>query len=102
MLPGRRALRQEDYGAQQIGANPLMNNLNLTITDMLQGVVRNLKTALSKYVNISGFALSAIISEFTFYLRWAELMDKIIEKGAPRMQAGDSGHSPRLRGPWHL
>ena len=83
MLPGRRALRQEDYGAQQIGANPLMNNLNLTITDMLQGVVRNLKTALSKYVNISGFALSAIISEFTFYLRWAELMDKIIEKGAP-------------------
>lgn len=66
----------------QVGLNPLMNNLNLTITDMLQSTVRNLKSVLNKYVNVSGYALSSLISEFIFYLRWAELIDKVIEKGA--------------------
>lgn len=72
----------KDYAASQVGGNPLMNNLNLTITEMLQGVVRNLKAVLSKYVNISGYALSALISEFTFYLKWAELVDQLLEAGA--------------------
>lgn len=67
---------------QTLGDNPLMSNLNLTITDMLQGVVRNLKTVLGKYVNISGYALSALISEFTFYIKWAELVDKLLAAGA--------------------
>ncbi len=71
-----------DYAASQVGGNPLMNNLNLTITDMLGSVVRNLKTVLNKYVNISGYALSALISEFTFYLKWAELIDRLIAAGA--------------------
>ena len=68
-----------DYASAQIGNNPLMNNLNLTVSDMLGGVVRNLKTVLSKYVNISGYALSALISEFTFYIKWAELIDKLLQ-----------------------
>ena len=72
----------KDYAASQIGGNPLMNNLNLTITDMLQGVVRNLKTVLSKYINVSGYALSALISEFTFYIKWAELVDRLLAAGA--------------------
>ncbi len=77
-----KTLNKEDYGASQAGANPLMNNLNVTVTDMLQGVVRNLKTVLNKYVNISGYALSALISEFTFYIKWAELVDKLLAAGA--------------------
>lgn len=71
-----------DYAASQVGGNPLMNNLNLTISDMLTGVVRNLKTVLNKYVNISGYALSVLISEFTFYIKWAELVDKLLAAGA--------------------
>lgn len=72
----------KDYASAQIGNNPLMNNLDMTISEMLGGVVRNLKTVLNKYVNISGFALSALISEFTFYIRWAELVDKLLAAGA--------------------
>lgn len=72
----------KDYSSAQIGNNPLMNNLDLTISEMLGSVVRNLKTVLNKYVNISGFALSSLISEFTFYIRWAELVDKLLAAGA--------------------
>ncbi len=71
-----------DYAASQVGGNPLMNNLNYTISEMLTGVVRNLKSVLNKYVNISGYALSVLISEFTFYIKWAELVDKLLDAGA--------------------
>lgn len=71
-----------DRAASDVGENPLMSNLDLTISDMLQGVVRNLKSVLSKYVNVSGYALSSLISEFTFYLKWAELVDRLLAAGA--------------------
>lgn len=78
----QQSKQSKEYAASQIGGNPLMNNLNLTISEMLQGVVRNLKSVLSKYVNISGYALSALISEFTFYIKWAELVDRLLAAGA--------------------
>lgn len=67
---------------QQMGDNPLMSDLNQTISDMLQGVVRNLKAVLGKYVNVSGLALSSLIAEFTFYIKWAEMVDKLLGAGA--------------------
>ncbi len=65
------------------GDDPLMNNLNRTVTDMLSTTVKQLKGKLSKYVNVSGYTLTKMIPEFIFYVRWAELVDKILAKGLP-------------------
>lgn len=65
------------------GEDPLMNNLNRTVTEMLGKTVKQLKDKLSKYVNVSGYTLTKMIPEFIFYIRWADLIDKILEKGIP-------------------
>lgn len=77
-----KQLMKRGFAPDLLGENPLMSNLNQTITDMLQGVVRNLKTVLGKYVNISGLALSSLISQFTFYIKWAEMVDRLLAAGA--------------------
>ncbi len=64
-------------------SNPLMNNLNGVITDMLKPVVRKLNDVLAKYVDVSGYSLISLIPELTFYLRWAELIEKLTEAGVP-------------------
>ena len=65
------------------GDDPLMNNLSRTVTEMLGTTVRQLKSKLSKYVNVSGYTLTKMIPEFIFYIRWADLIDKIIASGVP-------------------
>ncbi len=64
-------------------SNPLMNNLNEIITDMLKPVVRKLNDVLAKYVDVSGYSLISLIPELTFYLRWAELIEKLTAAGVP-------------------
>lgn len=64
-------------------SNPLMNNLNTVITDMLKPVVRKLNDVLAKYVDVSGYSLISLIPELTFYLCWAELVEKIMAAGVP-------------------
>lgn len=64
-------------------SNPLMNNLNAVITDMLKPVVRKLNDVLAKYVDVSGYSLISLIPELTFYLCWAELTEKLISAGVP-------------------
>ena len=63
--------------------DPLMKNLCNAVTDMLGSTVKHLKNKLSKYVNISGYALTRFIPEFTFYIRWADFCSKIMEMGMP-------------------
>ena len=60
-----------------------MKNLCNAVTDMLGSTVKHLKNKLSKYVNISGYALTRFIPEFTFYIRWADFCSKIMEMGMP-------------------
>jgi hypothetical protein len=64
-------------------SNPLMNNLNAVITDMLKPVVRKLNDVLAKYVDVSGYSLISLIPELTFYLCWAELIEKLMTAGVP-------------------
>ncbi len=65
------------------GEDPLMNTLSRVVTEMLSSTVKQLKSKLSKYVNISGYSLTKLIPEFIFYIRWAEYTEKLIEKGLP-------------------
>ena len=63
--------------------DPLMKNLCNAVTDMLGSTVKHLKNKLSRYVNVSGYALTRFIHDFTFYIRWADFCSKITETGMP-------------------
>ncbi len=69
------------YSSDDAESNPLMNNLNEIITDMLKPVVRKLNDVLAKYVDVSGYSLISLIPELTFYLRWAELIEQLTSAG---------------------
>ena len=63
--------------------NPLMQNLSREVSDMLSANVKHLKSKLSQYVNISGYSLTRLIPDFTFYIRWAEFCTQVMEIGLP-------------------
>ncbi len=63
--------------------NPLMQNLSREMSDMLSANVKHLKSKLSQYVNISGYSLTRLIPDFTFYIRWAEFCEQVIKSGLP-------------------
>lgn len=65
------------------GDDPLMSNLSRVVTEMLGSTVKQLKSKLSKYTNISGYSLTSLIPEFLFYIRWADFTDKVISMGIP-------------------
>ena len=69
------------YVAGDAESNPLMNNLNQVITDMLKPVVRKLNDVLAKYVDVGGYSLISLIPELTFYLKWAELVESLTAAG---------------------
>jgi Mismatch repair ATPase (MutS family) len=69
------------YVSDNAEDNPLMNNLNGIITDMLRPVVRKLNDVLAKYVDVSGYSLISLIPELTFYLKWAELVERLRAAG---------------------
>lgn len=63
------------------GADPLSDSLKKAVTDIMRKTVRDIQSVLTKYVNISGYTLSALMPEIVFYIRWAELVEKIRAKG---------------------
>lgn len=71
------------YSSGDGESNPLMNNLNEVITDMLKPVVRKLNDVLAKYVDVSGYSLISLIPELTFYLCWAEQVERLMNAGVP-------------------
>ena len=60
-----------------------MQNLSREMSDMLSANVKHLKSKLSQYVNISGYSLTRLIPDFTFYIRWAEFCEQVIKSGLP-------------------
>lgn len=46
-------------------------------------MVKSIKATLQKYVNISGYSLVGLMPEIIFYIRFAELVDKMKEKKLP-------------------
>lgn len=71
--------RFEDSGLT--GADPMSDALKKVVTDILKRTVNNLKSTLNKYVGNSGYTFITLMPEITFYIRFAELCDKIMAKG---------------------
>ncbi len=65
------------------GDDPLMNNLSRVVTEMLASTVKQLKSKLAKYTNVSGYGLIKMIPEFIFYIRWADFMQQLMDKNVP-------------------
>ena len=65
------------------GEDPLMQNLSRVMTEMLSTTVKQLKSRLSKYTNISGYSLTKLIPEFIFYIRWADYIQQVMDLGIP-------------------
>ena len=69
------------------GADPLSNAIKKPVTDIMRRTVNEIKATLKRYVNISGYSLTSLTPEITFYIRWAELVDKITATGMPMCKA---------------
>ncbi len=65
------------------GADPLSDALKKSVTDILKKIVKDIKSTLKKYISISGYALINLTPEIIFFIRWAELVDKIRAQGMP-------------------
>ncbi len=65
------------------GDDPLMNNLSRVVTEMLGTTVKQLKSKLAKYTNVSGYGLIKMIPEFIFYIRWADFIQQLMDKNVP-------------------
>lgn len=65
------------------GKDPLSNNLRRVVTDMMRRTVNDIKSTIKKHVDFSGYSLINLMPEITFFIRWAELTEKITETGMP-------------------
>ena len=76
------------------GGDPLSNAIKKPVTDIMRRTVNEIKSTLKRYVNISGYSLTSLMPEIIFYIRWAELVDKITATGMPMKKAEilDSDH----------
>ncbi len=69
------------------GTDAISNALTKPVTDIMKKTCDDIKSTLKKYVNISGYMLIQLMPEIIFYVRWSELIDKIIAKGMPVCKA---------------
>ena len=69
------------------GGDPLSNAIKKPVTDIMRRTVNDIKSTLKRYVNISGYSLTSLMPEIIFYIRWAELVDKITATGMPMCKA---------------
>lgn len=69
------------------GGDPLSDSLKKAVTDMMRKTVRDIQSVLTKYVNVSGYSLLGIMPEIVFYIKWAELVEKIQAKGLKMCKA---------------
>lgn len=63
--------------ARVAGDDPLLGGLSTVMEEMLGNTVKQLKSRLGRYVNVSGYSLTKLIPEFIFYIRWAEYLEKV-------------------------
>ena len=75
------------YDDTPTGADRLSDSIKFVVTDILDKITRNIKDVLRKHVNVSGYAFISLIPEIIFYIRWAELIEKIQAKGLPLCKA---------------
>ena len=65
------------------GKDPLSDALRKQVTDIMRRTVNDIKATIKKYVNVNGYSLINLMSEITFYNRFAELTDRIMAAGMP-------------------
>lgn len=65
------------------GDDQLSEAIKRPVTDMLRGTVNDIKSTLRRYINVSGYSLISLMPEILFYVRWAELIDKLKAQGMP-------------------
>lgn len=75
------------FSSDITGADPLSDALKRVVTDILRRTVNDIKSMLNKYVGISGYSFVSLMPEIIFYVRFAELCDKIMAKGVPMCKA---------------
>ena len=69
------------------GTDALSNAITKPVTSIMKKTCDDIKSTIKRYVNISGYMLINLMPEIIFYVRWSELIDKIIEKGMPVCKA---------------
>lgn len=69
------------------GNDALSNAITKPVTNIMKKTCDDIKSTLKKYVNISGYMLIGLMPEILFYVRWAELIDKLIGLGMPVCKA---------------
>ena len=65
------------------GKDPLSNAIGRPVSDIMKRTVADIKAAVKKYVNITGYSLVSLMPEILFYNRWAELTEKLQATGMP-------------------
>lgn len=69
------------------GADTISNAISKPVTRIMKRTVDDIKSTLKRYINISGYALISLMPEILFYVRFAELIDKIKATGMPVCRA---------------
>lgn len=77
----------QTFTSELTGADPLSDALKKVVTDILRRTVNDIKSTLDKYININGYSFVALMPEIIFYIRFAELCDKIMQKNLPLCKA---------------
>lgn len=78
-------LRTETTAAT--GSDTISNAIKKPVTDIMKRTVADIKSTLKRYVNISGYALINLMPEILFFVRFAELIEKIEAVGMPVCKA---------------
>ncbi|MCC8065879.1 MAG: DNA mismatch repair protein [Clostridiales bacterium] len=73
--PGLASVADDSRGGDVI------RTLDRAISSLLTRTVKKLKSVLSKHVSVSTHAISALIPEFLFYIRWAEYIERMQKAG---------------------
>lgn len=69
------------------GVDPLMKTLTKRVEELLSVVVKDMRVSLNKYVDVSGYSITKLIPELTFYLRYAQLCDQMEKRGLSMCKA---------------
>lgn len=70
-------------GGGATGDDPLSEAIKKPVSEILKRTCSEIKSTLRRYVNMSGYTLTSLMTEILFYVRWAELIDKIKAVGMP-------------------
>lgn len=87
MVVGAQNDVNQIFTSEVTGADPLSDALKRVVTDILRRTVNDIKSMLNKYININGYSFVALMPEIIFYVRFAELCDRIKAKGMPICKA---------------